>query len=85
MTWRTTHPLPRMTVADKHDVTCEDVWADSYGDDYDFWADVAATERVNAKLTALAAAARQGGNVKQAPGETPQSGGDSRNAPEQSA
>jgi hypothetical protein len=29
---------------------------------------------------ALAAAARQGGDVKQAPGEAPQSGGDSRNA-----
>jgi hypothetical protein len=29
---------------------------------------------------ALAAAARKGGDVQQAPGEAPQSGGDSRNA-----
>jgi hypothetical protein len=31
-------------------------------------------------VPALAAAARQGGDVQQAPGEAPQSGGDSRNA-----
>lgn len=40
MGWRTPHPLPPMTVADKHDVTDEDVRADSYGEDYDYWSDV---------------------------------------------
>jgi hypothetical protein len=62
--------VPVETVAD----ACGEVIAAELGECGQFLA----TQVARAALSAIAAAARQGGDVKQAPGEAPQSGGDSR-------